>query len=124
MSDSFDIAAARRNYRARGEECRARLRRLWERAREEADEAVRIVVEHYRPKRVIQWGSVLRPEAFTEISDIDIAVEGIDDMESWSRMERDLLAVVSFPLDLVRFDRIHPEHQRQILSRGVVVYER
>ena len=73
---------------------------------------------------VIQWGSVLRQERFTEISDIDIAVEGITDPETWSHLETDVLAIVSFPLHLIPFEQVIPVHQQDILSRGNVIYER
>ena len=125
MADrTFDIEAARRNWRRREEARQQRLHELWLKAKDESDEAIRLLIEKYHPTRIIQWGSILRPERFSEISDIDIAVEGIDDMETWSKMERDLETALSFPLDLVRFDRLHPEHQKQILMRGEVVYER
>ena len=125
MADgTFDIEAAKRNYRARILKQREERHDLWAKAREEADRAIEIIVDEYSPMRVIQWGSILRADLFTEVSDIDIAIEGIDDMETWSRLERRLLDIVSFPLDLVRFDRLHPEHRKQILMRGRVVYER
>lgn len=124
MYQGFDSQAARQNFRRRIEERRqARLER-WRQARAEAERAVSFIVETYHPRRVVQWGSVLRPELFTEVSDIDIAVEGVDDPERFSHMERDLLEMVSFPLDLIPLDRIHPEFRRDILETGRVVYER
>jgi len=124
ISGPFDMEAARRNYHERTLSRGHRLHKLWQRARDEADRAVEIVVEKYHPSRVVQWGSILRPDLFTEVSDIDLAVEGIDNAETWSRLERDVASEVTFPLDLVRFERIHGEHQKQILSRGFVRYER
>lgn len=121
---AVDIDRARRNYQERIDEQSAARRKRWERARDEADHIVRHIAEHFAPKRIIQWGSVLRPERFTEISDIDVAVEGISDPDVWSRMERDVERMATIPLDLVRFEHIHPEHQKQILRRGKVVYER
>lgn len=119
----FDIQAARENWRKRVDERNRQRRELWERAKTEADCAVALIIERYEPRRVIQWGSVLRPERFTEISDIDIAVEGITDPETWSRLETDVLAVVSFPLHLIPFEQVIPVHQQDILARGRVVYE-
>lgn len=119
----FDIQAARENWRKRVDERNQQRRELWERAKTEADCAVALIIERYEPRRVIQWGSVLRPERFTEISDIDIAVEGITDPETWSRLETDVLAVVSFPLHLIPFEQVIPVHQQDILARGRVVYE-
>ena len=119
----FDIQDARGNWKQRVDERNRRRRKLWEKAKTEADRAVALIIERYKPRRVIQWGSVLRPERFTEISDIDIAVEGVTDPETWSRLETDVLAVVSFPLHLIPFEQVIPIHQQDILSRGRVVYE-
>ena len=119
----FDIPAARENWRKRVDERTRQRRELWEKARTEADRAIALIIERYKPRRVIQWGSVLRPERFTEISDIDIAVEGVTDPETWNRLETDVLAVVSFPLHLIPFEQVIPIHQQDILSRGRVVYE-
>ena len=120
----FDIQAARENWRRRIDERTRQRRELWEKAKAEADRAIALIIERYNPGRVIQWGSVLRPDRFTEISDIDIAVEGVTDPETWSRLETDVLAVVSFPLHLIPFERVIPIHQQDILSRGRVAYER
>ena len=120
----FDIQAARENWRKRVDERDRQRRKLWEKAKAEADHAVALIIERYKPRRVIQWGSVLRPERFTEISDIDIAVEGVTDPATWSQLERDVLAIVSFPLHLIPFEHVIPVHQQDILSRGRVVYER
>lgn len=124
MDPSFDIAAARRRYRNRLAARKTKRRKLWHQANQEADAAVNHIITEYHPSRVIQWGSVVKPELFTEVSDIDIAVEGIKDPETWSRMERELADMVSFPLDLVPFEKLRREHQDSILLRGRVVYER
>lgn len=120
---NFDIDAARRTYRRREAERTERLRQLWRDASDQADRAVALIAREFAPTRIIQWGSILRPERFTEISDIDIAVEGIDDQETWSRLEREVERIVSFPLDLLPFGLLRPEYRREILQRGKVVYE-
>jgi len=120
----FDLEAARRAYRQRQEAKRRELADLHARAVEEAERAMALIVERYRPRRVVQWGSLLRPERFTRVSDIDIAVEGIEDMSAWSRMEAEVEALVTFPLDLVPLDRIRAQHREDILRAGRVVYER
>jgi predicted nucleotidyltransferase len=120
----FDIAAARRNVQKREQARRTRLNEAWRSARDEADRVVALIVEKFMPSRIVQWGSILRPDRFTEVSDIDIAVEGINDPETWSRMEREVESIVTFPLDLVPLDRIRTEFRSQILESGEVVYER
>lgn len=121
---AFDIEAARKTYRQRISAQKEERARRHRQAQAEADRVIQHIKEQYNPRRIIQWGSVLRPERFTEISDIDVAVEGITDPEVWSRMEREVERMVTIPLDLVPFDRIHPEHQNQIRARGKIVYER
>jgi len=43
-----------------------------------------MIVREYKPLRIYQWGSLLEDRHFSEISDIDIAVEGITDAETLS----------------------------------------
>ena len=69
------------------------------------------------------WGSLLRPDRFTELSDVDIYIEGVSSPEVWSSIERDLLDAVSLPLDLVRWETLMQPHRESIVARGKVVYE-
>lgn len=75
----------------------------------------------FGPSRVIQWGSVLEPAHFSEMSDIDLAIEGVGSVAFL-----DLLRVAeeytSFPLDVVRWENLEPEFQRIILMKGKVRY--
>lgn len=66
----------------------------------------------------------LRTEQFSDLSDIDIAVEGIASLQSWLQLEKELLDMSPFPLDLLRWENLWPEHRDRILARGKVVYER
>ena len=113
--DTFDYAAARRFL----DQKQARIARtrhaLWERAKADADCIVQMIHERYRPRRIIQWGSVLHPEQFTAVSDIDLAVEGIDAV-SFMRLCADAEELTVFPLDLVHLDVIDP-HFKNILER-------
>lgn len=99
-------------------------RALHEKARAEAQAIVAMIVEKYRPTRVLHWGSILRPEQFRDYSDIDIAVEGITDAEQFFAMYGDAEAMTRFPLDLVQLEKIEPEYRRLIETRGQVVYRR
>ena len=51
----------------------------------------------YRPLRVYQWGSLLHPEHFSEISDIDIALEGLSSPEEYFAILGDVMNMSSFP---------------------------
>ena len=121
---SFDMEAARRSYRERQHTRRQALQTRWAAAKNDADAIVTGIRERWHPERIVVWGSLLRPELFAEYSDIDIAVEGVIDMEQWSEMERWALQQTDLPLDLIPLDKIHPEHRTRILEKGVVVYER
>ena len=92
-------------------------------ATKDFDRIVRMIVEKYRPRRIVQWGSLLRPDHFDEHSDIDIATEGILDAETWFALLGDAMELTRFPLDIVQLEKIEPEFAAQILRKGKVVYE-
>ena len=96
---------------------------LHQRAAAQARDVVELVGQRYRPRRIIQWGSVLHPERFRKFSDIDIAVEGITDPELFFRLVADAEKLTTFPLDIVQLERIDPAYRQLILRKGVVVYE-
>ena len=85
---------------------------------------VDMLIAQYDPKRIWQWGSLLREEHFSEISDIDIAVEGVPSAEAFFAMFGDADALTRFPLDLVEIDKIRGMHADGIRERGRFVYER
>lgn len=74
---AFDIEAARIAYRQRISARRDARERRRLQAQREAEKVIEYIKERYSPRRIIQWGSIVRPE-----------------------------------------------HQKQILLRGTVVYER
>lgn len=117
------IKAAAEHQRRLEREDQARRDDRYRRAKTELDAALAHIRVHFTPRRIIVWGSILAPERFTELSDLDICVEGIDDWAEWSRLERDLLEITTLPLDLVKWESLQPIHQRRILERGEVVYE-
>ena len=82
-----------------------------------------MIIESYNPKRIYQWGSLLDQSRFREYSDIDIAVDGIDDPATFFRMFGDAEKMTQFPLDLVDINKIETEFAELIKSRGRIVYE-
>lgn len=48
-----------------------------------------MIIEKYSPLKIMQWGSLLNRDLFTEISDIDIAVEGIASAEQYFKLLKD-----------------------------------
>lgn len=75
-----------------------------------------MIVRDYKPLRIYQWGSLLEDRHFSEISDIDIAVEGITDADAEQ--------LTCFPLDIVAIEHVHPAYAEHIRRRGRIVHER
>jgi predicted nucleotidyltransferase len=73
---------------------------------------------------VYQWGSLIDGSHFSEISDIDIAVEGIRTADKYFALLGDAMVMTEFPLDIVQLEKIDPEFRKQIMIRGKLVYER
>ena len=94
------------------------------RARDDFNKIVAMLIKKHNPKRIYQWGSLVNEERFSKISDIDIAVEGIQSQEKFFTMFGEADAITSFHLDLIDIDKIHPLHARDIRINGRIVYER
>lgn len=123
-SRSFDPAAAAAFFKAKWARRREACQRLYEQARADAERIIAHIAATYRPQRIYQWGSLLRPERFNEMSDIDIAVEGIKTAQEWFALYGEAMEMTKFSLDLVQFERMEPEYRAYILEHGKVVYER
>ena len=106
--------------RMRNEANRAR----WEVASADAASIIAQIAARHSPTRIWQWGSILRPERFTEISDIDIALEGITDPAEFFAILGEAEALTSFPLDIVQLEFIEPEYANIIRRKGKISYER
>jgi predicted nucleotidyltransferase len=83
-----------------------------------------MIVKEYKPLRIYQWGSLLEDRHFSEISDIDIAVEGITDTAALSGLRAAAEQLTYFQLDIVAIEHVHPAYAEHIRHRGRVVYER
>jgi predicted nucleotidyltransferase len=82
-----------------------------------------MIVKEFRPRRVYQWGSLIRPEQFRDYSDIDIAVERITSPEAYFRMLGKAQALTCFPVDLVQLEKLRPEFIQWSREFGTIVYE-
>jgi predicted nucleotidyltransferase len=83
-----------------------------------------MIIKDYKPTRVWQWGSLMDRNRFSEISDIDIAVEGISSPPVFFEMYGKAAELTLFPLDLVDIDAVEPSHAESIRRRGKLVYGR
>jgi predicted nucleotidyltransferase len=70
-----------------------------------------------------QWGSLVDERQFSEMSDIDIALEGITDPATLSALRGAAEKLTQFPLDIVAIEHVHPAYADHIRRRGRVVYE-
>ncbi len=120
---TFDIAAARRTFAQRNMRRREQLHEMARQAQADFNQIRDMLVRDYHPKRIYQWGSLLTPEKFQEISDIDIAVEGLTDPIAGLHALDDACQLTRFPVDLVELERIHPTHAETIRTQGKLVYE-
>ena len=121
---NFDYGAARRYLRRKEDTRREGLRRRLQTARYDFDRIVKMVVEKYRPTRIYQWGSLLNPRTFSELSDIDIAVEGITSAEEFLALYGEACELTRFELDLVQLEKAYPAYASSIRQRGRLIYER
>jgi len=123
-SERFDVAAARQTFLRRGAARRQRLESLASEAQADFCRIRDMLITTYHPQRIYQWGSLLRPERFQEISDIDIAVEGLGDPMAGLHALDDACQLTRFPVDLVELERVHSAHAKTIREEGKLVYER
>mgnify|MGYP005725745999 CR=1 FL=1 len=92
-------------------------------AMQDFNKIVEMIIQKYHPSQIYQWGSLLNEKHFTEKSDIDIAVEGIESAEAFFALLGDADELTSFPVDIVQIEKIHPLHAESIKQKGRLVYE-
>jgi predicted nucleotidyltransferase len=97
---------------------------LWLKAKSDAEEIIAHIANNHHPTRIWQWGSVIRPEKFTDISDIDLALEGITNPADFFAILGEAESMTSFSVDIVQLECIMPEFAEIIRQKGKVVYER
>ena len=124
MKTTIDITKARHYLEQLNESRQKHLHERFLKAREAAQRIVRMLAERYPVTRIYQWGSLLEESHFSEISDIDIAIEGDVSAEDFFRLYGEAMEMTNFHLDLVQLDKIDPLHAKSIRKKGRIVYER
>ncbi len=124
QSSEVDIGKVREFLKEKKLRRQVLLDERYEKANNDFERILRFVIERYNPVRIYQWGSLLDRNRFSEISDIDIAVEGIESYEEFSKLYGDIEPMTEFSIDLVRMEKIHPLHAESIRQKGRLVYER
>lgn len=120
-SESFDRLHERERDRRRREAKEAAQRRLIGKAERIAGATIERIASEYRPKEIYQTGSLLDPNRFSEISDIDIAVSGltpeeIEEISDWTADES------AFPVDIIDLDRAEQVYRKEIYEKGRRVF--
>jgi predicted nucleotidyltransferase len=119
-----DAQTIRRFVRDRKKHRSLVLAKRLEQARRDFDTIVAMIVRQYGPVRVYQWGSLLENRHFSEMSDIDIALEGITDPAVLSALRGEAEQLTRLPLDIVAIEHVHPAYSDFIRRRGRIVHER
>lgn len=95
-----------------------------EQARKDFATIVDHIITLYNPKRIYQWGSLIDGSHFSEISDIDIALEGVTDPAEFFKLLGAAEEMTDLPLDIVQLEYVHPAYAEGIRTRGRLVHER
>ena len=82
-------------------------------------EAKRLLIERHQAGRVVLFGS-LATGSYSEISDVDLAVEGLAP-ERYFQALADLMDLVGGPVDLVRIEDAVPSLRSCIEEEGRIL---
>ena len=121
---AVDSAAAARWVVARRLRRREALRRRLQSAQNDAARIIAMIVAEHRPRRIYQWGSLVHTERFAEISDIDIAVEGMScDEHLLATIRSRADGMTDLHVDLVVMERLDPGRADLIRRFGMVAWQ-
>ncbi|MBI3163729.1 MAG: nucleotidyltransferase domain-containing protein [Chloroflexi bacterium] len=88
------------------------------RARKVARKAAKILKEQFGVKKVVLFGSTVRPRLFHIRSDVDLAVWGLDEKEYFRTLGVLLGIDYEVGVDLIEFEFAPPSMQKVILRDG------
>ena len=124
QTGEFDIQKAREFIQKKRANILRERHQRFEKAWHDFDNIVALLIKRYDLKQIYQWGSLLNEKYFSEISDIDIAVEGVKSAEQYFQMIGEAMELTDFPLDLVDIEKVDPIYAESIRKRGRLIYER
>jgi len=122
--NSFDIKKAKLFLLEKEQKRNKALDKKYCEAYKDFEKIVNHIIKNYSPTKIYQWGSLLNKSNFSEISDIDIAVEGIVSVEKMFKIYGDIMDLSNFKVDIVQMEKIEPEFAQLIREKGKVIYER
>lgn len=121
---SIDLDRARAFQRDKDRRRRARIDVRFKQALRDADAIVAAIAEQVNPRRIYQWGSLLDRSRFSEISDIDIAVEGLRGPAEFFRTLGIAMDGTTLPVDVIELEKLPADIAERIRANGAVVHER
>ena len=105
--EDFNYTAARQFLEKKERDRVQLLDERYNQARRDFQKIIDFIIERYHPKRIYQWGSLLNRENFTEISDIDIALEGITSAEQIFDIYGAIMNMSDFSIDLIQIEIVY-----------------
>jgi predicted nucleotidyltransferase len=124
MSDlPIDLDKVRAFLDGKRERTRRARTALLEQAQSDARAIIERIARAYNPSRIYQWGSLVEPGHFTELSDIDIALEGLRGAEEYFAILGEVMGMTAFPLDIIELEKVDAETAEGIRRRGRIVHE-
>ena len=103
---------------------RARIDERYARATRDARAIVSEIAAQLNPRRIYQWGSLLDRRRFSEISDLDIALEGLNGPAEFFQALGIAMHGTSLPVDVVELEKLPADMAERIRKRGALVHER
>ena len=119
-----DLCRARAFLADREERRRERLDESYAQATRDARAIVSEIAAQVNPRRIYQWGSLLDRKRFSEISDLDIAVEGLNGPAEFFRVLGIAMNATVLPVDVVELEKLPADVAERIRMRGALVHER
>ncbi len=126
MEEDFgvDLCRARAFLADRAERRRERLEERYAQATRDARAIVSEIAAQVNPRRIYQWGSLLDRKRFSEISDLDIAVEGLNGPAEFFQVLGIAMNATVLPVDVVELEKLPADVAERIRTRGALVHER
>ena len=126
MDEDFgvDLDRVRAFLANREQRRRARIDERYARATRDVRAIVSEIAAKVNPRRIYQWGSLLDRKRFSEISDLDIAVEGLNGPADFFQVLGIAMNATALPVDIVELEKVPAEVAERIRKRGALVHER
>jgi len=106
----------------REQEKQRALDERFSRAWQDFDRIITYIVSHHHPRRIWQWGSLLDRKRFGELSDLDIAIEGLGSASELFEILAHAEEISDFPIDIIELEKTAPEYRQLIKRKGRLVH--